>query len=289
MMKLRRSMLFVPGDAAGMVSTSFVFKPDTIMFDLEDAVAPQEKDSARILVYHALRHPSYRDIETAVRINGLDSEYGLKDLEMSVRGGADIVRLPKTEKPEDIELLDQHITRIEQACGRQVGQTRVMAAIESAYGVVNAVNIARASPRMIALALAGFDYLVDMQSERSGESEPELFYARAAVLHAARAAGLDAFDVVYGDVNDMEGFLREVMIAKNLGFNGKSLIHPRQIKPLHQAYAPSPQELSRARRIIQAAEKAKKEGLGVISLDGKMVDPPVVAHAELVLRRAEAV
>jgi len=287
-MKLRRSMLFVPGDAAGMVSTSFVFKPDTIMFDLEDAVSPREKDSARLLVYQALRHPAYRDIETAVRINELNTEYGPKDLEMAVRGGADIVRLPKTEAAADIELLDRHITRIERECGRPIGQTRVMAAIESASGVVNAVSITRASPRMIAVALAGFDYLVDMQSERSGGSEPELFYARAAVLHAARAAGIDAYDVAYGDVNDMDGFLREVMIAKNLGFNGKSLIHPRQIKPLHKAYAPSREELAFARRVIEAAEKAKHEGLGVTSLDGKMVDRPVIAHAELVIRRAEA-
>ena len=218
-MKLRRSMLFVPGDNAGMLSTSFVFKPDSVMFDLEDAVSPQEKDSARLLVYQALRHPSYRDIETVVRVNELNTEYGMKDLEMAVRGGADIIRLPKTETAVDIKSLDKHVTRIEKECGRPSGQTRVMAAIESASGVVNAVSITRASPRMIAIALAGFDYLVDMQSERSGGSEPELFYARAAVLHAARAAGIDAFDVAYGDVNDIDGFMREVLIAKNLGFN----------------------------------------------------------------------
>ena len=287
-MKLRRSMLFVPGDSAGMLSTSFLFKPDTIMFDLEDAVAPREKDSARLMVYQALRHPAYREVETVVRVNELNSEYGLKDLEMAVRGGVDIVRLPKTETAADIELLDHHVTEFEKACGRKAGETRVMAAIESASGVVNAVAITRASPRMIAIALAGFDYLVDMQTERSGGSEPELFFARAAVLHAARAAGIDAFDVAYGNVDDMDGFLREVAIAKNLGFNGKSLIHPRQIEPLHKAYAPTPDELAYAKRVMAAAEKAKGSGLGVTSVDGKMVDPPVIAHAEMVIRRAEA-
>lgn len=287
-MKLRRSMLFVPGDAAGMLSTSFVFKPDTVMFDLEDAVSPREKDTARLLVYQALRHPSYHDLETVVRVNELNTDYGMKDLEMAVRGGADIIRLPKTEKAADIELLDQHVTRFEKECGRPAGQTRVMAAIESAAGVVNAVSITHASPRMVAIALAGFDYLVDMQTERSSGSEPELFYARGAVLHAARAAGIDAFDVAYGDVNDMDGFLREVQIAKNMGFNGKSLIHPRQVAPLHKAYAPSDQELTFAKRVVQAAEKAKQQGLGVTSLDGKMVDPPVIAHAEMVIQRAEA-
>ncbi len=287
-MKLRRSMLFVPGDAAGMLSTSFVFKPDSVMFDLEDAVSPREKDSARLLVYQALRHPAYRAIEKVVRVNELNTDYGLKDLEMAVRGGADIIRLPKTETAADIELLDQHVTRFEKACGLPAGKIRVMAAIESASGVVNAVGITQASPRMIAIALAGFDYLVDMQTQRSSGSEPEMFYARAAVLHAARAAHIDAFDVAYGDVNDMDGFLREVAIAKNLGFNGKSLIHPRQVGPLHKAYAPSAEELAYAKRVMQAAEKAKRQGLGVTSLDGKMVDPPVIAQAEMVVQRAEA-
>src|SRR5271163_2521524 len=165
-MKLRRSMLFIPGANAGMLSTSFVFKPDSVMFDLEDAVSPQEKDSARLMVYQALRHPSWHGIEKVVRVNELNTEFGMKDLEMSVRGGADIVRLPKTETAADIELLDKHVTTIEKECGRPSGQTRVMAAIESASGVVNAVSITHASPRMIAIALAGFDYLVDMQTER---------------------------------------------------------------------------------------------------------------------------
>jgi citrate lyase subunit beta/citryl-CoA lyase len=141
---------------------------------------------------------------------------------------------------------------------------------------------------MIAIAIAGFDYLVDMQTKRSDGSEPELFYARAAVLHAARAAHVDAFDVAYGDVNDDEGFLREVQIAKQLGFNGKSLIHPRQIELLHKAYAPSTEELAYAKRVLAAAEQARRNGQGVVSLDGKMVDPPVIDAAELVLQRAQA-
>jgi len=287
-MKLRRSMLFVPGDNAGMLSTSFVYKPDSIMFDLEDAVAPREKDAARLLVFQALRHPAYQEIETVVRINGLSTEFGLKDLGAAVRGGADVVRLPKTDSADAIHELEGQVARIEKVCGRPVGDTKLMAAIESASGVVNAVAIATASPRMIAIAIAGFDYLVDMHTRRSGGSEPELFYARAAVLHAARAAHIDAFDVAYGDVNDDEGFLREVNIAKQLGFNGKSLIHPRQIELLHKAYAPTPEEVDHAKRVIAAAEAARRKGLGVVSLDGKMVDPPVINEAEMVLQRAEA-
>jgi len=287
-MKLRRSMLFVPGDNAGMLSTTFVYKPDSIMFDLEDAVSPREKDSARLLVFQALRHPAYQEIETVVRINELNTEFGLKDLEAAVRGGADVVRLPKTEKAAEIHELEAHVARIEKACGRPGGDTKLMAAIESASGVVNAVAIAAASPRMIGIAIAGFDYLVDMGTKRGGGSEPELFYARAAVLHAARAAHIDAFDVAYGDVNDDEGFLREVAIAKQLGFNGKSLIHPRQIELLHKAYAPTQEEVDHAKRVLAAAEEAHRKGLGVVSLDGKMVDPPVIEEAQIVLQRAEA-
>jgi len=287
-MKLRRSMLFVPGDNAAALSTAFVYKPDSIMFDLEDAVSPREKDSARLLVFQALRHPLYQELETVVRINGLNTEFGPKDLEAAVRGGADIVRLPKTDTAEEIHELEAQVARIERDCGRPVGDTRLMAAIESASGVVNAVAIATASPRMVAIALAGFDYLVDMHTRRSGGSEPELFYARAAVLHAARAAHIDAFDVVYGNVDDDEGFLREVAIARQLGFDGKSLIHPKQVELLHRAYAPTPQEIDHAKRVIAAAEDAHRKGLGVVALDGKMIDPPVIEEAEMVLERAEA-
>jgi citrate lyase subunit beta/citryl-CoA lyase len=285
MKKLRRSMLFIPGSNAAMLSTAFVYRPDSIMFDLEDAVALREKDSARLLVFHALQLTAYRGIETVVRINPLDTPYGLKDLEAAVRGGAEIVRLPKTDCAEDIQKLEREVDRIERECGREHGSTRLMAAIESASGVVNAVAIAAASPRMDSIALAGFDYVVDMQTQRGDGSE--LFYARCAILHAARAAKIDAFDVVFSDVNDDEGFLKEANFAKNLGFNGKSLINPRQIELLHKAYAPTEQELRKAERIVNAAEEAEREGLGVVSLNGKMVDAPVVLNARRILALAK--
>jgi len=284
--KLRRSMLFIPGSNAAMLSTAFVYRPDSIMFDLEDAVALREKDSARLLVYHALQLTAYRGIETVVRINPLDTPYGLKDLEAAVRGGAEIIRLPKTDCAEDIHKLEREVERIERACGREVGSTRLMAAIESASGVVNAVSIATASPRMDSIALAGFDYVVDMQTQRGDGSE--LFYARCALLHAARAAKIDAFDVVFSDVNDDEGFLKEANFAKHLGFNGKSLINPRQIELLHKAYAPTTEELRKAERIVEAAEQAEREGLGVVSLNGKMVDAPVVLNAQRILALAKS-
>lgn len=268
MKKLRRSMLFIPGSSAAMLSTAFIYKPDSIMFDLEDAVALKEKDSARLLVFHALQHPMYNDIETVVRINPLNTPFGLKDLEAAVRAGVDVIRLPKTDTPEDIYQLEREIVRIEESCGRPVGSTKLMAAIESAVGVINAVAIAKSSDRLMGIALAAFDYVMDMQTERGDGTE--LFYARCAVLHAARGAGIDAFDVVYADVNDEAGFLKEVDLIRRMGFNGKSLINPRQIEILHNAYAPTQEEVDYAQRVIAAAEEGERNGLGVISLNGKM-------------------
>lgn len=286
MKKLRRSMLFIPGSSAAMLSTAFIYKPDSIMFDLEDAVALKEKDSARLLVFHALQHPMYNDIETVVRINPLNTPFGLKDLEAAVRAGVDVIRLPKTDTPEDIYQLEREIVRIEESCGRPVGSTKLMAAIESAVGVINAVAIAKSSDRLMGIALAAFDYVMDMQTERGDGTE--LFYARCAVLHAARGAGIDAFDVVYADVNDEAGFLKEVDLIRRMGFNGKSLINPRQIEILHNAYAPTQEEVDYAQRVIAAAEEGERNGLGVISLNGKMIDAPIINHARVVIERKKA-
>lgn len=286
MSTLRRSMLFLPGANAAMLSNAFIYRPDSIMFDLEDAVALREKDTARLLVFHALQHPMYQDIETVVRINSLRTPFGLTDLEAVVRAGVDIIRLPKTDTPEDIHQVEAHLLRIEKACGRQPGSTRLLAAIESAMGVVNAVAIARSSERLMGIALAAFDYVMDMQTERGDGTE--LFYARCAVLHAARVAGIDAFDVVWSDINDEQGFLKEVDLIRKLGFNGKSLINPRQIELLHNAYAPTQQEVDHALNVVAAAEEGERNGLGVVSLNGKMIDGPIIDHARRLLDRAKS-
>ena len=167
-----------------------------------------------------------------------------------------------------------------------MGSTKLMAAIESAVGVINAVAIAKSSARLMGIALAAFDYVMDMQTERGDGTE--LFYARCAVLHAARGAGIDAFDVVYADVNDEAGFLKEVDLIRRMGFNGKSLINPRQIEILHNAYAPTQEEVDYAERVIAAAEEGERNGLGVISLNGKMIDAPIINHARVVIERRNA-
>ncbi|MTB67894.1 citrate (pro-3S)-lyase subunit beta [Providencia sp. wls1943] len=283
--RTRRSMLFVPGSNAAMLSNSFIYKADALMFDLEDSVTIREKDTARRLVYHTLQHPLYQDIETIVRVNALDSAYGVADLEAVVRGGADIVRLPKTDTAQDIIDIENEILRIEKSCGREEGSTGLLAAIESPMGITQVVNIAHASPRLIGIALGAEDYVRNLRTERSPEGV-ELLYARCAILQAARSAGIQAFDTVYSDANNEEGFLKEAALIKQLGFDGKSLINPRQIELLHNLYAPTQKEVDHAQRVVDAADAAEREGKGVVSLNGKMVDSPVIERARLVLSRA---
>jgi len=286
-MKLRRSMLFVPGANAAMISNTFIYKPDSIMFDLEDSVALAEKDTARMLVAHALQHPLYRELETVVRVNPLASEFGLLDLNAVVRAGTDIVRLPKTDSAQDIIDMDVAITEIEKACGRAVGSTQLLAAIESAQGILAVNDIAKASPRLMGIALGAEDYVRNMKTERSPDGI-ELLFARSSILHAARANGLMAFDTVYSDARNEEGFLREASLIKQLGFDGKSLINPNQIVLIHNLFAPTQKEVDHAERVIAAAEEAERNGSGVVSLNGKMVDTPIIERAKLVLQRAAA-
>ena len=286
-MKLRRSMLFVPGANAAMISNTFIYKPDSIMFDLEDSVALAEKDTARMLVAHALQHPLYREMETVVRVNPLASEFGLLDLNAVVRAGTDIVRLPKTDSAQDIIDMDVAITEIEKACGRAVGSTQLLAAIESAQGILAVNDIAKASPRLMGIALGAEDYVRNMKTERSPDGI-ELLFARSSILHAARANGLMAFDTVYSDARNEEGFLREASLIKQLGFDGKSLINPNQIVLIHNLFAPTQKEVDHATRVIAAAEEAERNGSGVVSLNGKMVDSPIIERAKLVLQRAAA-
>ncbi|WGE68137.1 citrate (pro-3S)-lyase subunit beta [Actinobacillus equuli subsp. haemolyticus] len=285
--KLRRSMLFVPGSNAAMISNTFIYKPDSIMFDLEDAVALKEKDSARILVAHALQHPLYQEIETVVRVNPLDSEFGLADLNAVVRAGVDIVRMPKTETAQDVIDMDHVITEIEKACGREVGSTLMLAAIESPLGITQANQIATASNRLIGIALGAEDYVRNLKTERSPEGI-ELLFARCSILQAARAAGIQAFDTVYSNANNEEGFLAEAALIKQLGFDGKSLVNPRQIELLHNLFAPTQKDVDQAQRIIEAAQEAERNGLGVVSLNGKMIDAPIIDRAKLVLERAKS-
>ncbi|MGL5616860.1 MAG: citrate (pro-3S)-lyase subunit beta [Sarcina sp.] len=287
MYKLRRTMMYVPGSNAGMIKDAHIYGADSIMFDLEDSVAINEKDSARFLVYNALKSVDYEGVETVVRINGLDTPFGLEDLEAIVRARPNIIRLPKTETAQDIIDVENEIARIEKEAGLEIGSTMMMAAVESALGVINAYDIAKASTRLMGIAIGAEDFVTDMKTTRSLEGI-ELLTARSQVLLAARAAGIYAFDTVFSDVNNEEGFINETTLIKQLGFDGKSVINPRQIDPVHEIYTPSEKEINKAIRIIEASEEAKKRGSGVVSLNGKMIDKPIIARAQRALLLAKA-
>lgn len=287
MPRLRRSMMFVPGSKPAMIRDCTIYGADSIMFDLEDSVSIAEKDSARRLVYHALKTMDFKDTETVVRVNALDSEFGIEDLKAIVRAQPDVIRLPKTEVAEDVIEMEKVIAKIEKEIGLPIGTTKMMAAIESALGVLNAYEIAKSSKRLMGIALGAEDFVTDMKTNRSAEGW-ELFAARSQIILAARAAKLSAFDTVYSDVNNEEGFIKEATLIKQMGFDGKSLINPRQIDILHKIYEPTKKEIYKAINIIEAAKSAEAKGSGVVSLNGKMIDKPVIVRAERVLMLAKA-
>ncbi|HWQ99175.1 MAG TPA: citrate (pro-3S)-lyase subunit beta [Clostridia bacterium] len=287
MTKLRRTMLFVPGNNPGMMSDAHIYGSDALMFDLEDSVTLREKDAARLLVYHALKTIHYGECERVVRVNPLSTPFGKADIEAMVAAGAEVIRLPKTETAQDILDTEAEIERAERKYGIPVGQTRMMAAIEGALGVVNAYPIASASPRLVAIALGAEDYCANLKTARSPEGS-ELLFARGAIIVAARAAGIDAIDTVFSDVNNEEQLVKETLAIKQLGFDGKSVINPRQIKPVHRVFTPTHEEVVKAQRIIAASHDAEARGSGVVALDGKMIDRPVVLRAERTLELAYA-
>lgn len=285
--RLRRTMMFVPGNNPAMVKDAGIYGADSIMFDLEDAVSMAEKDAARDLVYEALQTQDYGDAELVVRVNGQDTPYYANDVRAMVKAGIDVVRLPKAEDAEMVKKLDADITAAEKEFGREEGSTILMAAIESAKGVINAYQIASASDRMMGIALSAEDYTTDMKTHRYPDGA-ELEFARNMVLHAARAAGVAAFDTVFTNMNDTEGFYRETEYIHQLGFDGKSLVNPRQIPMVNKVYEPTKKEIENAKNVENAIKEAKLKGSGVISMNGQMVDRPVVLRAERVMRLAKA-
>jgi citrate lyase subunit beta/citryl-CoA lyase len=285
--KLRRSMLFVPGNNPALVKDPQIYGPDSLIFDLEDSVAPAEKDAARLLVYCALKGLDYGKVEKVVRVNGMDTPWIRDDVRAMVAAGVDVIRLPKTESPADLVELESMVAEAEEEAGRIRGEVRLMAALESPLAVLNAYEIAMATSRLVGIALSAEDFVTAMKTSRSSEGV-ELFEARGRIVMAARAAGVMAIDTVFTDLNDDEGFLREARLIKQMGFDGKSVINPSQIPLVHGVFAPTADEVRKARRVVAAAAEAEARGLGVMSLDGKMIDKPIVERAARVLDLARA-
>ena len=278
MERLRRTMMFIPGNNPSMMQDAYIYHPDSIMLDLEDSVTMAEKDAARMLVHNALKTIDYGNIERVVRINPLNTPYGKKDVEAVVKGGVDVIRMPKTETADEVREVEAEIERVEKELGC-VGRTQIMAAIESALGIVNAYDIATASKRMMGIALGAEDYSANLKTQRTKEGT-ELQLARETIVVAARAAGIDALDTVFSNLNDMEAFRNEVELIKRMGFDGKSIINPRQIEIINEVFAPKEKDIEKARTTLAAIKEAAEKGSGVIAVNGKMVDRPVVIRAQ---------
>lgn len=285
--RLRRTMMFLNAQRASLIKDAYVYKPDSIIFDLEDAVAENQKDSARISLYNALKTIDYRGIERVVRINGWDSPHAKEDIRAAVAAGADTLRIPKTETPEDILVVEKEVEKAEKEFAVPVGKTLMMAAIETPLGIINAYNIAKCSERLMGISIGAGDYMRTMHTTRSPEGI-EMLGARIQLVIAARAAGIMCFDTVYTDLDDMEGFAKEVQLIKQLGFDGKSVISPKQIPIVHQIFAPAQKEIERAEKYIRALQANSEDGIGVFTVDGQMVDVAMLEGARRTIALAKA-
>jgi citrate lyase subunit beta/citryl-CoA lyase len=271
----RFSRLYLPGNTPSLMINAGVHMPDGIILDLEDAVAPEKKDEARFLVRNALRAVNFYGAERMVRIN--QGERGLEDLNFVIPHHVNLILLPKCESAEQVRGVDHRITELLKK-SKAAGSVWIMPIIESALGVLQAYKIASASENVVSLAIGLEDYTADLGTRRSSEGT-ESFYARSMVVNAARAAGIQPIDSVFSDVADMEGLKENVIRSKALGFDGMGCIHPRQIRVIHENFAPTPEEIEKAKRIVFAFHEAQSRGLGVVSLGTKMIDPPVVKRA----------
>lgn len=274
--RIRRTMIFLNAQRASLVKDAYVYQPDCVIFDLEDAVAEREKDSARVQLYNTLKYHDYKGIERWVRINALDTTYYQEDIRASVAGGCEGIRIPKTETADDVKLVEGLVLAAEQEFGRPEGSTLLMAALESPLAVLNAYDICKSSERLMGVALSGGDYTRTMHARRTSRGD-ELLGARSQVIIAARAAGVMCFDTVHTDLNDMEGFIRETELIRDMGYDGKSVISPKQISIIHDVFTPTAKELQRAVHIIEAVKENEARGIGVLVVDGQMVD---IAHVE---------
>ncbi|MEI6455356.1 MAG: aldolase/citrate lyase family protein [bacterium] len=272
----RFSRLYLPGNTPSLMINAGIHKPDGIILDLEDAVAPDKKDEARYLVRNALCAIDFYGAERMVRIN--QGERGLEDLEYIVPYNVNLILLPKCEHPEQIVAVNKKIKKIVTRHSSLVTPFWIMPIIESALGVINAYSIASSADNIVSLAIGLEDYTADLGTKRTQEGT-ESFFARSMVVNAARAAGIQPIDSVFSDVADIEGLRENVRRSKALGFDGMGCIHPRQIKVIHETFAPLPDEIEKAKKIVFAYHKAQEQGLGVVALGTKMIDPPVVKRA----------
>ena len=276
----RFSRLYIPGNSPKLMLNAGIYGANGIILDLEDAVAPDKKAEARILVRNALRSVNFYGTERMVRINQLPA--GLDDLETIIGHGIQLVLIPKCEIADDVKAVDE---KIRELTGKD-GSVYLMPIVESALGVVNAYEIASASGNVVAMAIGLEDYTASIRAQRTDEGT-ESFYARSAVVNAARAAGIQPIDSVFSEIEDKEALKNNALRSKALGFEGMGCIHPAQVKVVNEAFSPTEQEIEKAQKIVDAFEEAKAKGLGVVALGTKMIDAPVVKRAQKIIEIAK--
>ena len=279
-----RSLLFLPGNAPNMLIHGGDLGADAVIFDLEDAVSPEEKDAARILVRNTLASLPL-SCQTVVRINGLDSGLWAGDLAEIVPRRPNALMLPKTAGAADIRQLEQAVAALEAEHHIPAGTVGIIPLLETAAGIENAYAIAAASPRVLGLFLGGEDLTADLPCPRT-KGGKEIDYARQRVVCAARAAGVEAFDTPFTDVQDSQGLLDDAKYARALGFSGKAAISPRHVQGINQVFSPTSGEIAYAQAVLDAIAGA--QGKGAISLHGKMIDAPIVNRARQTLAAAKA-
>jgi citrate lyase subunit beta/citryl-CoA lyase len=285
--RLRRTMMFLNAQKPGLVKDPYIYNPDSIMLDLEDAVAENQKDVARFSLFHALKEIDYRGCERVVRINGLDTAYWKEDIRCAVAGGCDAIRIPKTETPEEVRAVEAEIAIAEKDFNIPAGRTLIMAAIESARGVMKALDVCESSERLFGIALSGGDYTKDLQTRITGTGV-ELMGARQNMIIAARAAKVQCFDTVFTDLDNMEGFRKEVETIHLMGFDGKSIVNPRQIPVVHDIFTPTQKDIIFAEKVVKEIEDKREKGIGVFTVDGKMIDIAFYDGAKRTIELAKA-
>ena len=284
---MRRSMLFLPGNNPNMLINGNCLGSDAVIFDLEDAVSPAEKDAARILVRNTMRYMDFTGCEIIVRINSIDTPYWKQDLDAIMPEKPALILLPKTGTAQDALEADAYMTQVEEKLGFAPNTVGLMPLIETAMGVENSFQIASATKRVQALFLGAEDLTADLQCKRTKEGK-EIEYARTRLVVAARAAGVDVYDTPFTDVNDDEGIVKDAEYAKALGFTGKSSISPRHVEVINSVFSPTQKDVDYAYEVMEAIALAKAQGKGAIALHGKMIDAPIVTRAQRTIDMAEA-
>lgn len=284
---MRRSMLFMPGNNSGMLLNADALGADSIIIDLEDAVSPTEKDSARILVRNALKYLNYTGCEVIIRINSIDTGYWQKDLEEIIPLKPHMIMPPKISSAKDIHIIDDYIVSLEQKQGIEENTIKLIPLIETALGIENAFEIAKSCKRVRAMLLGGEDLTADLRCKRTKKGD-EIFYSRTRMVCVARAANIDVYDTPFTDVDDEEGLEIDTAFAKSLGFTGKAVISPRHVSTVNAVFSPTKEEIEYALEVMEIIRIAKEQGKGAISLHGKMIDAPIVERARQTLEMAEA-